>query len=173
MIERMTFHRAAKSTAPTSTNATRYCTSTDPRFRSIKEENVTLVGTRDLDPEEARVLSESKVKVFTPEKLRKNSLQIPDQIGPRDTELFVHLDADVLDAGAGRANRFASKGGLLESEVTHLLSWAASSYKVVALAITAFGPDHDPGGSIKAILARLIVASVGFVAASQRGYRAG
>lgn len=145
---------------------------TDPRFRPIKEENVTLVGTRDLDAEEARVLSESKVRVFAPEKLRKNSLQIPDQIGPRDTEVFIHLDADVLDADAGRANRFASKGGLLENEVSHLLSWAISSYSVMGLAIAAYAPEHDAGGGIKAILARLILSSVGFVAASQKDHRA-
>ncbi len=140
---------------------------TNPRFRAIKEENVTLIGTRDVDAEEARVLSESKARVFSPEKLRNNSLQIPEQIGPRDTELYIHLDADVLDASVGRANRFASKGGLLETEVNHLLSWAISSYKVVALAITAFGPEHDAGGSIKAALTRLIISSVGLVAASQ------
>jgi len=145
---------------------------TNPRFRRVKEENVTLVGTRDLDGEEARTLSESKVTVFTPERLRKNSLQIPDQIGPRDTELFIHLDADVLDADAGRANRFASKGGLLENEVNHLLSWAISSYQVVGLAIAAFDPGHDAAGSIKAILTRLIISSVGSVAASRRDYRA-
>jgi arginase len=145
---------------------------TNPRFRPIKEENVTLVGTRDLDAEEAMALSASKVRVFAPEKLRKNSLQIPDQIGPRDTDLCIHLDADVLDAGVGRASRFASKGGLLETDVNHLLSWAISSYRVVALAITAYGPDYDAGGSIKAILARLIISSVGLVAASQQAYRA-
>ena len=145
---------------------------TNPKFRPIKEENVTLVGARDLDAEEARALSESRVRVFNPEKLRKNNLQIPDPIGPRDTDLYIHLDADVLDASVGRANRFASRGGLLETEVNHLLSWAVSSYKLAALAITAFGPEHDAGGIIKAALARLIISSVGFVASAQRTYRA-
>jgi arginase len=141
--------------------------SANPRFLPMKEENVTLVGTRDLDTEEARVLSESKVRVVTPEKLRMNRLQIPDPIGPGDTELYIHLDADVLDVSAGRANRFASKGGLLESEVNHLLSWAISSYKVVALAVTAFGPDHDTSGSIKEALGRFIIGAVNSVAATR------
>src|SRR5271157_5711782 len=34
----------------------------DPRFLAVKEDHVTLVGTRDLDPEEARVLASSRIK---------------------------------------------------------------------------------------------------------------
>jgi arginase len=140
----------------------------DPRFLRMKEENVTLVGTRDLDAEEARELSESRVRVITTDQLRKNSLHIPDPIGPGDTELYIHVDADVLDVGVGSANQFISKGGLLENEVNHLLSWAISSYKVIALAITAYGPNHDGGGSIKQALGRLIISSVSSIAAAQR-----
>lgn len=140
----------------------------NPRFLRAREENVTLVGTRDLDAEEAGLLSGSRVRVITTEQLRKSSLHIPDPIGPRDTEVYVHLDADVLDASAGSANRFASEGGLLENEVGHLLSWVISSYNVLALAVTAYGPDHDRSGSIRQALARLIISSVTSIDAAQK-----
>ena len=139
----------------------------NPKYLPIREENVTFVGTRDLDLEEAKVIADSRIKVVTTERLRKNGLQIQNEVGPSGSELYIHLDADVLDIDVGHANRFSSKGGLLESELNGLLSWAISTYKVVALAITAFGPNHDASGNIKETLGRIVISAVRSVAATQ------
>ena len=133
---------------------------TDPRYLAIKEDHVTLVGTRDLDPEEAKVLAASRISVVSTEQLRKNNCQIPSEIAPPAGDLYVHLDADVLDAGVGHANRFASPGGLQEKEIKSLLSWAVSSYSVVALAITAFGPGHDIDGTVREALKGIVLSTV-------------
>ena len=132
----------------------------DPRFLAIKEDRVTLVGTRDLDPEEARLLAASRIRVVTTEELRKSNCQIPEDAAPPAGDLYIHLDADVLDAGVGHANRFASPGGLHEKEIKSLLSWAVSSYNVVALAITAFGPGHDIDGTVREALKGIVLSTV-------------
>jgi arginase len=145
----------------------RKLSATDPRYMAIKEENVILVGTRDLDPEEAGAISMSKLRVVTAGELRKSNFQIPSAIGAGGADLYIHLDADVIDAGVGHANRFASTGGLVEREIESLFSWAISSYNVVALAITAFGPIHDGNGTIKEALSRLVISAVKSIAAKQ------
>jgi arginase len=132
----------------------------DSRYLAVKEDHVTLVGTRDLDQEEARALAESRIRVVTTEQLRKNNLQIPKDVAPPAGDLYIHLDADVLDTSVGHANRFASPGGLQEKEINSLLSWAVSFYNVVALAITAFGPRHDINGIIREALKRIVLSSV-------------
>ena len=132
----------------------------DSRYLAVKEDHVTLVGTRDLDPEEAKVLAASKIKVVTTEQLRKNNCQIPTEVAPPAGDLYVHLDADVLDVGVGHANRFASPGGLQEKEINSLLSWAVSSYNVVGLAITAFGPGHDIDGTVREALKGIVLSAV-------------
>jgi arginase len=136
----------------------------DPRFLAIKEDHVTLVGTRDLDPEEARLLAASKIRVVTTQELRKNNCQIPEEAAPPAGDLYIHLDADVLDAGVGHANRFASPGGLQEKEIRSLLSWAVSSYNVVALAIAAFGPSHDIDGHVREALKGIVLSTVNAMA---------
>jgi len=133
---------------------------TDSRYLAIQEDHVTLVGTRDLDPEEAKVLAKSRIRVAATEQLKKNSFQIPTDAAPPSGDLYVHLDADVLDAGVGHANRFASPGGLQKAEIKSLLSWAVSSYNVVALAITAFSPGHDMDGTIRDALKDIVLSTV-------------
>jgi arginase len=136
----------------------------DSRYLAIKEDHVTLVGTRDLDPEEARMLAASRVRIVTTEQLRKNNNQVPTEAAPPAGDLYVHLDADVLDSSVGHANRFASQGGLQEKEIKNMLSWAASSYDVVAIAITAFAPAHDMNGTIREALKGIILTAVNAIA---------
>src|SRR5208282_3361335 len=132
----------------------------DPRFLAVGEDHVTLVGTRDLDSEEARALKASRIRVVTTEQLSKNNCQIPEEAAPPAGDLYIHLDADVLDAGVGHANRFASPGGLHETEIRSLLSWTVSSYNVVALAITAFSPGHDIDGTVREALKGIVLSTV-------------
>ena len=128
---------------------------TDPRYLALGEDRVTLVGTRDLDSEEARLLKASRIRVVTTEQLRKNNCQVPEDAAPPAGDLYIHLDA-----GVGHANRFASAGGLHEKEIRTLLSWAVSTYNVVALAITAFGPGHDIDGTVREALKGIVVSTV-------------
>jgi arginase len=132
----------------------------DPRFTAVKEENVRLVGTRDVDPGEARELAAGRVRTLGPAELRKNENQLPGEWGPLAGDLYIHLDADVLDSGIGRANVFASSGGLSEDEVVKLLSWAVSSTELAALGITAYSPRLDEKGAIREALKRIITAVV-------------
>jgi arginase len=132
----------------------------DPRYLAAREEHVTLVGARDFDSEEARLLKASRIKVVSADQLRKNNCQVPEEAAPPPGDLYIHLDADVLDAGVGNANRFASPGGLQEKELRSLLSWAVSTYNVVALAITAFGPGHDMEGTVREALKGIVLSTV-------------
>ncbi|HEY9594351.1 MAG TPA: arginase family protein [Spirochaetia bacterium] len=146
-------------------------TARDPRFVPVKEENVTLVGTRDIDPEESKVLAASRVRILNPEDLRKHNHQFPSEWGLIRGEAYIHFDADILDNSIGRANVFAAPGGLLEDEVDKLLSWAASSYEVAALAVTAYNPRYDDKGSVRETLKRIIRSVVNAAAESASGSR--
>jgi arginase len=140
---------------------------TDPRHLPVREECVTLVGARDLEKEEAALLSASRIKSVSREQLKKEGCQLSRETAPAAEELFIHLDADVLDTGIGRANRFAVAGGLSENDVVGLLGWAVSSYHVVGAAVTAFSPAHDETGAIRQTLVRVILSLVNAVAAKE------
>ena len=143
----------------------------DPRFLSVKEENVTLVGTRDVDPGESKILASSRVRILNPDDLRKHNHQFPSEWGLIRGDAYLHLDADILDSSIGRANVFSSPGGLVEEEVEKLLTWAAVSYDVAALAVTAYNPRYDEKGTVRETLKRIIRSVVNAAAESAAGTR--
>ncbi|HET6450666.1 MAG TPA: arginase family protein [Spirochaetia bacterium] len=135
----------------------------DPRYRPVAENNVALVGARDVDRGEAELLAGSRVRRVSRDQLRKEGFRLPREAAPEAEELFIHLDADVLDLDIGRANSFAVAGGLSENDVVSLLGWAVSSYRVVGAAVTAYSPVHDETGAIRQSLVRIVLSLVNAV----------
>jgi arginase len=131
----------------------------DPRYLPVKEDRITLVGTRDLDEQESKLLASSAMRVVTRAQLKEANYQVP-RMGSATEDLFIHLDADVLDISLGRANGFACPNGLLEQELRSIVEWAVASFNVCGLAITAFSPVHDTEGSIRQSLERTIISMV-------------
>jgi len=132
----------------------------DPLYRAIPEKNIFLIGARDLDNDESMALEKSQIKVITSEQLRKNDCKSPDLAKTPVQDFYIHLDADVIDAGVGHANRFASRGGLLPEEVEKFFSWVAGKFRVRALAITAYNPEFDRNKNIESAITDILLATV-------------
>jgi len=130
----------------------------DPLFQPVAEERVVLLGARDLDHAEAEALQASRIALVSAAQLRKDRCAIPELRARRLRGLYVHLDADVLDAGVGQANRFASTGGLLARELQDTLSWAAKHFDLKALAVTAYSPAHDRSGTVREAILQALLA---------------
>lgn len=121
-----------------------------PGFRSTLVRKVIHCGMRDVnDLERSRVEAsdmgvvwgDSTKKVDFESGLRK---QMYARFGAEnDAAALVHLDLDSLDSALGKANPFASPGGLLEEDMAGCM--AAISEKTVPLAFTiaAFDPLCD------------------------------
>ena len=132
----------------------------DPRYCPIPADQVVLVGTRDIDAAEAQLLDQSHVKMIGTAQLRQARYQVPKPSQPAVSDIYLHLDADVLDAEIGPANGFASAEGLYPDEVVQLFSWTAENYSISALATTAFSPDHDTTGTVCKALKYIIIGCV-------------
>jgi arginase len=130
-----------------------------PGFSPVPESALWLVGTRDLDPDEAAGLEASDVTVVPPAALRG-----PDgvegalaSLAASDDPVHLHLDLDVLDPDAvGRANRFAAPGGLELRDVQALVEWLARRRPIGACTISAYDPEVDAGGRVRAAAFALI-----------------
>ncbi len=120
-----------------------------PGFAPVDERNVVLLGARDLDPLEARTLSESAVSVLSPNEVRERSDEVLDRLRGRVRDLYVHVDLDVLDPEThGRANRFAVADGLSLDDVASVLGRAGRAFRVRGAAITAYDPAFDGDGRV-------------------------
>ena len=120
-------------------------------LRPIPEEQIVLVGARDLEPTEEERLSASKIA-----RADASSLESAlDQLAERVDTVYVHVDLDVLDPSEGKANDWAVDGGLTEAELEAALAGILDRFEVPAAAFTAYDPAADPKGRIPPIAARL------------------
>lgn len=68
------------------------------------------------------------------------------------------------DMGKHNLGHGKAPGILMSSGLKNMLSWAASSYDVVAIAITAFAPAHDMNGTIREALMGIILTAANAIA---------
>lgn len=112
----------------------------------VPEERVVLVGARELDAAERDALAASRVRWLTPAALREQPDALIEALAaiPAEAPLYLHLDLDVLDPEALRANEYAAAGGLTLAETAEVLRAAAGRGPLGALAVTAYDPEADP-----------------------------
>ena len=119
-----------------------------PGFTPVPEQNVILVGGRDLDVREAELLSSSAITHLMYDTVAQRLPACIDALSRRVRRLYVHVDLDVLDASEGRANALAGSPGLTLLELLDVLELAASRIPLAAAAITAYDPSCDVSGSV-------------------------
>ncbi len=124
-----------------------------PGFCPVAEEDVVLAGARDVQPAEGERLAASKVTVVGADRIGREGLralaEALDGLGNGLVRAYVHLDLDVLDpARVGRANGFATEGGLDAGELLAALGMVRGRFDVVACGIVSYDPSFDADGRV-------------------------
>jgi Arginase family len=76
------------------------------------------------------------------------------------TDLWIHLDVDVVDPGLLPAVDSPEPGGLTWEELEALLRGVTAAELAMGLQVTIFDPDLDPDGRLAARLTDALVAGV-------------
>jgi arginase len=139
---------------------------TVPGFKPIPDERVCIVGARDIDILEGRLLAESNVEVIEPSRIRPDLPRALNSIGRHVDTMYVHLDLDVLDAQVASANRFAVSGGLTVEDVDYALAEIAREFRIAGVTLSAYDPAADTDGDAAKAAIHLICAAAGFAVAS-------
>jgi arginase len=134
---------------------------TVPEFQRVPDDRVCLIGTRDIDALEGRLLDESGVDVIEPRRLRSDLLRALRSIAQRAEKAYVHLDLDVLDARVASANHFAVGGGLSIEDVEYALSQIAGELPIAGVTLSAYDPEADTNGAAARAAIRLVCAAAG------------
>ena len=132
-----------------------------PGFTSIAEENIVLVGARDLDPAEAGLLAQSRITHLRAGEVGARLDAELEALGRRVDQLYVHVDLDVLDAREGRVNAYSGGAGLSRSELVEAIGAAGRRCRVAAGAITAYDPEYDVDGRVARTALDVALALVG------------
>ena len=138
-------------------------------FAPVAEENVLLLGARDLDRLEASVLAESGVHVIPPGDVREQAPQAIERLRQRVGGVYLHIDLDVLDPAAhGRANQFAVGDGLTVDDVTSIIDVLAARCGLRGAALTAYDPACDIDDRVCRTALGLLTVLADTVGASER-----
>jgi arginase len=129
---------------------------TVPGFQPVPDEHVCLVGTRDLDSLEGRLLADSNIDVIEPGKLRSELPRTLNSIGQHVERMYVHLDLDVLDSSVAAANSYAISGGLSLEDVEYALSEIAREFQIAGVTLSAYDPAADTSEHAAQAAIRLI-----------------
>jgi arginase len=142
---------------------------TIPGFSPVREMDVVLAAVRDLEPYQRPRLDGSQIQTV-PGSVDPEALDDAlDRLRKSVSRVYLHLDLDALDAGVGRANRYAAPGGPSLGTLLNALDRVFDRFEVVAAAITAYDPRVDDEGAIAAAARRIAARIAGRSAASLAG----
>jgi arginase len=117
-------------------------------LRPVREDQVLLVGARDLDPPEVSYLAGAAIRTCDVAGLNPAALPA----GP----LYVHLDADVIDPAEIAGLRFPAPGGPGGDAVAAALRVVLGTGRVAAVGLACtWRPGHDAAAAIEPVLAAL------------------
>lgn len=137
-----------------------------PGFCAVAERDVVLAGVRAIEPAEEERLAASDVSVVGADRIgleKPGALEVAlDGLKSRVGRVYVHLDLDVLDPEkAGKANEFATAGGLSAEDLKTALGLVRERFAVAAAGIASYDPAFDADGRVLAVAlacARILTA---------------
>ena len=137
-----------------------------PGFSAVAERDVVLAGVRAIEPAEEERLVASDVSVVGADRIgleKPGTLEVAlDGLKSRVGRVYVHLDLDVLDPEkAGKANEFATAGGLSAEDLKTALGLVRERFAVAAAGIASYDPAFDSDGGVLAVAlacARMLTA---------------
>lgn len=115
----------------------------------IREEDVWLIGARDLDPLEARALDASAVNRADMSALESLRLDRP---------VHLHIDIDVIDAAEVPANNYPVPGGPSLAETTRACTHFAAANQLCAISVSGWNGALDRDGTTALATASLLSA---------------
>jgi arginase len=126
----------------------RTLTSSIPGFRSVTDADVVLAGARDIDSGEAQLLASSRVMPVKASRLEAEGAEEAlepalSALARTVSRVYLHIDLDVHDPSAARANQYAVPGGLSARTVQELVRVVAERFSIVAAALTSYDPAFD------------------------------
>ena len=123
-------------------------TASIPGFRPVPDAHVVLVGARDLDAEEERLLASSRVMRVEAARMQADGARAAldpalTELARRVSRVYLHIDLDVHDPSEAQANQYAVPGGVSAGGVRELVRVVGERFSIVAAALTAYDPTYD------------------------------
>jgi arginase len=128
---------------------------TVPGFQPLPDGRVLLVGAHGADNGARDVLDASAVGHVSTAQVRalgaSEALGLTlNRLARRGvTQIYLHLDVDVLDADFAPANEYASRDGLAPEQLSSCVHAILEHFPVAAATVASYDPGVDPEGRVQ------------------------
>lgn len=111
-----------------------------PNFSPVSGKHVLLIGSRDVEPEEAELLDRMGVhRVTELEDLRSKMGSLCSNVDG----VYIHLDLDVLDPKEAIANQWTAPGGFSIENLREAVNEIQRHTRVKGFGIASYDPEWD------------------------------
>ena len=135
-------------------------------FPKLAPQHAVLVGVRNLDPQEQRLVRDSGITVFTMEDIdRRGMFEVMVEavdVAARDTDaLHVSLDIDALDPQVAPGVGTPVRGGLSYREAHTAMEIVAASKRLCSLEVVEVNPILDVRNTTAEVATELVESALG------------
>lgn len=122
-------------------------------FSSVPEDCIIHVGSRDLDPEERKMLTEAKIPLLVANPIAENDILVGLndallKLKDRVDGIYLHVDMDVMETDQGKPNHLAVPGGLHPRIVKKAIRIIKKHLKIAGCAVVSYDPAFDEDNSV-------------------------
>jgi arginase len=133
---------------------------------AVAPERIAIVGARDLDNEEKRLLRAAGVHVYTMSDIDRRGMDAVTReaiarVTEGDAGLYVSFDVDVVDPGEAPGVGTPVHGGATYREAHLAMEVVAESGKLVALDVVEVNPILDRENRTAILAAELVLSALG------------
>jgi arginase len=121
---------------------------TIPGFRPLAEENLVLVGARDLDAEEKRQLEKSGINLIRTTdggntEILEGIVAALTALKSRINGIYLHVDMDAFEIGSGAANHYGATGGISPEFMGSAIALVKEYVPIRGCAVASYDPAFD------------------------------
>lgn len=134
--------------------------------RKVSSENSCLVGVRDLDEQEKKLIKDSGIHVFTMKDIDRHGIakvmeEVIDVTTHATAGVHLSFDIDVLDPSIAPGVGAPKKGGINYREAHLLMELVADSKKLIGLDLVEVNPIVDVRNLTAELANELILSALG------------
>lgn len=112
----------------------------------LKPEQIILAGTNDLDPAESEYIKKARLTVLPPKLLESLPEAVSGSILSKAyTNVYVHIDTDVLKANSFRFSAWPSEDGITTERLDTILDDISNKFNIVGASLVEFVPCDSTG----------------------------
>ncbi len=138
-----------------------------PGWTPLREENIVLVGVRDINKAENQRIEASGIHLVRADQLQQSGMSVVtvalDRLRENVRRVYLHIDPDSLDPSIAPANAYAVPGGLTVEQAEAIIAQVGERFQIVGAGFGSYDPAYDQEDRIlnagfrlmKALLARV------------------